>query len=428
MKGKNVLIVGSGGREHALAWKLRQSPEIENLYIAPGNAGTADLGQNLPVAAEDVDGLLRAAGEHRVDLTVVGPEAPLAAGLVDRFAQAGLRAFGPPQAAAQIEASKAFAKDLMARYGIPTAAYRAFTRHDEALACARSSRYPLVVKASGLAAGKGVIVCPDLAAAEDALRRAMQEREFGAAGDQVIIEECLVGPEASVLAFTDGRTVRPMVIAQDHKALLDGDRGPNTGGMGAYAPASGLVTPELLERIMATILQPTIDALRHEGIIYRGVLYAGLMLTAQGPQVLEFNARFGDPETQVILPLLDGDLLPVLESCLDGTLDAQRLRWSGRACLCVVLAAQGYPGPYRKGLPVQGLERAAALPETVVFHAGTRRSNGQVLTTGGRVFGATALGDTLAQAAARAYAAAEQVQFEGKYYRKDIGAKAIRNK
>ncbi len=421
----NILIVGSGGREHALAWKLRQSAAIDRLYVAPGNAGTSELAENLPVGAEDSEGLLAAAGERAVDLTVVGPEAPLALGIVDRFAEAGRCIFGPSRAAAQLEANKVFAKDLMARYGIPTAAYHAFDRYGEALAYARSSAYPLVVKASGLAAGKGVTVCREPREAEEALRRSMAVREFGAAGDQVVIEECLTGQEASVLAFTDGETVRPMVVAQDHKPLLDGDRGPNTGGMGAYAPA-GIVPAALLERITATILQPTVDALRNEGIVYRGVLYAGLMLTAQGPQVLEFNGRFGDPETQVILPLLEGDLLPILLACLDGSLARVPLVWSPRYSLCVVVAAQGYPGTYRKGLPITGLEAAAAVPEAMIFHAGTQLRAGQVITAGGRVLGVTAVGDTLAEAAGRAYTAAERVQFEGAYYRRDIGAKALR--
>jgi phosphoribosylamine--glycine ligase len=442
-----VLVVGSGGREHALAWKLRQSPAVGRLYVAPGNAGTAGVAENLPVAADDLAGLLAAARERRVDLTVVGPEAPLAAGIVDRFEAAGMAIFGPSQQAAQLEASKVFAKDLMARYGIPTAAYRSFRRFDEALAYARRARYPLVVKASGLAAGKGVIICSQPQEAEAALQRAMVAREFGAAGDQVVIEECLQGQEASVLAFTDGRTVWPMVVAQDHKALLDGDRGPNTGGMGCYAPAP-IVGPALLEEITATILQPTVDALRREGIVYRGVLYAGLMLTASGPRVLEFNVRFGDPEAQVILPLLEGDLLPVLRACVDGALggavggetpplrwsaggesvggETPPLQWSARSCICVVVASGGYPGAYRKGLPIHGLDAAGALPDTLVFHAGTILADDQVVSAGGRVLGVTALGDTLAQAIQRAYQAVECVHFEGMHYRRDIGAKALR--
>ncbi len=424
-----VLVVGSGGREHALAWKLRQSPEIAGLYVAPGNAGTAQVAENLPVAAEDVEGLLALAREREVGLTVVGPEAPLAAGIVDRFEEAGLAIFGPTRAAAQIEASKAFAKDLMARHGIPTAAYRAFRRYDEALAYARGQGYPLVVKASGLAAGKGVTICREPAEAEEALRRAMVEREFGAGGDEVVVEECLSGQEASVLAFSDGRAVRPLLVAQDHKALLEGDGGPNTGGMGSYAPAP-VVSPGLLEEIVATILQPAVDGLRAEGILYRGVLFAGLMLTAKGPKVLEFNGRFGDPETQAILPLLEGDLLPILQACVRGTLAGQTLRWSGRHCLCVVVAAEGYPGAYRKGLPIAGLERFATPQESaaLVFHAGTRRQGGQVVTAGGRVLGVTALGDTLAEAARRAYAAVGQLHFEGMYCRRDIGAKGLAGK
>ncbi len=420
----NILIVGSGGREHALAWKLRQSSLVDRLYVAPGNAGTAEVAENLPVGAEDVEGLLAAAQERRIGLTVVGPEAPLAAGIVDRFEAAGLAVFGPSQRAAQLESSKVFSKDLMARHGIPTAAYRTFRAMEAALAYARECRYPLVVKASGLAAGKGVIICAGPAEAEDALRRAMVDGEFGTAGEEVVIEECLQGQEASVLAFTDGRIVRPMVVAQDHKALLDGDRGPNTGGMGSYAPAP-IVGPELLQEVTATVLQPTIDGLRREGILYRGVLYAGLMLTADGPKALEFNVRFGDPEAQVILPLLEGDLLPILQACLDGTLSNVGIRWAARHCLCIVIASGGYPGSYRKGLPIEGLNAAAQVPEAVVFHAGTARQGEQVVSAGGRVLGVTALGDTLAQAADRAYRAVECVRLEGMYYRRDIGAKAL---
>lgn len=421
----NILVIGSGGREHALAWKLAQSPLVGRLYAAPGNAGTAQVAENLPIAADDIDGLVAAARQHRVDLTVVGPEAPLAAGLVDRFEAEGLAAFGPSAQAAQLEASKAFAKELMARHGIPTASYRTFSAFTEAVAYVRQAPYPLVVKASGLAAGKGVTVCQTPVEAEEALRRAMVAREFGAAGAQVVVEECLSGPEASVLAFSDGHTVRPMVVAQDHKALLDGGLGPNTGGMGSYAPAP-LVGPALLDEITARVLQPTIDALRSEGVVYRGVLYAGLMLTERGPQVLEFNVRLGDPEAQAILPLLEGDLVPVLEACLNGTLHQVPLRWRPRHCLCVVVASGGYPGAYRKGLPIHGLAEAARVPEALVFHAGTARQGDQIVTAGGRVLAVTALGDTLAQAAERAYQAAGCVRFEGMHYRRDIGASALR--
>ena len=419
----NILVIGSGGREHALAWALARSPRVDRVYVAPGNAGTAEVAENLPIAAGDIDGLAAAARAHHVDLTVVGPEAPLAAGIVDRFEAEGLAIFGPSARAAQLEASKAFAKDLMTRHGIPTARHRTFSAYDEALAYVRQAPYPLVVKASGLAAGKGVTVCCEPQQAEEALHRAMVAREFGASGAQVVVEECLSGPEASVLAFTDGRTVAPMVVAQDHKALFDGNRGPNTGGMGSYAPAP-IVGPELLAEIKASILQPVVDALRSEGIVYRGVLYAGLMLTQRGPQVLEFNVRLGDPEAQAILPLFAGDLVPVLEACLDGTLHQVPLRWQLRHCLCVVIASGGYPGAYRKGLPISGLAEAARLPDTLVFHAGTERQGGQVVTAGGRVLGVTALGDTLAQAAERAYQAARCVHFEGMHYRRDIGAAA----
>ena len=354
-----IMIVGSGGREHVLAWKLRQSPLVNELYVAPGNAGTAEVAENVAVAAEDIDGLLAAAQERQIDLTVVGPEAPLSAGLTDRFQQAGLAVFGPSRSAARLEASKVFAKDLMARHGIPSAPYRVFRDPEAALAYVRGHPYPLVIKADGLAAGKGVSVCREAIAAEEAIRRIMVEREFGASGDEVVVEDYLTGQEVTVLAFCDGRTVRPMVVAQDHKALLDGDRGPNTGGMGSYAPAR-IVGPELMERILATILQPTVDALRNEGSPYHGVLYAGLMLTSQGPQVLEFNVRFGDPEAQAVLPLLDGDLVPILQACVAGTLADQPVHWSSRHCLCVVVTSGGYPGPFRKGVSISGLQEAAA--------------------------------------------------------------------
>jgi phosphoribosylamine--glycine ligase/phosphoribosylaminoimidazole synthetase len=417
-----VLIIGSGGREHALAWKIAQSPRLTRLFVAPGNGGT---GENVPIAAEDIDRLVAFAREAEVDLTVVGPEGPLAAGIVDAFQTAGLRIFGPVRAAARLEWSKAFAKAFMARHGIPTARYAAFDDYQAALRHLFSVDYPIVIKASGLAAGKGVIV-PDCADdAEAALRQIMVEQSFGAAGNEVVIEERLSGVEASLLAFCDGTTAAPMPPAQDHKRLLDGDEGLNTGGMGAFAPTPAC-PPALVEQVVATVLQPTIDGLCTEGTPYQGVLYAGLMLTAEGPKVLEFNCRFGDPETQAILPLLEGDLLDIFDACVDGRLADMEVRWQSGASACIVLASGGYPGRYEKGHPIAGLDAAAQIPGAVVFHAGTRRDpSGQVVTDGGRVLGVTAVGDVLAQAVERAYTAAGQIRFEGMHYRRDIGRMAL---
>lgn len=414
----NVLIIGSGGREHALAWKIAQSPRLTRLFVAPGNGGT---GENVPIPVGDSDRLVAFAKEAQVDLTVVGPETPLAEGLVDRFQAEGLRIFGPMRAAARLESSKAFAKAFMTRHGIPTARYAIFRDYHAALRHLLTVDTPVVIKASGLAAGKGVIVPDGPDEAEDALRQIMVERVFGAAGDAVVIEERLSGIEASLLAFCDGKTIVPMPPAQDHKRLLDGDRGPNTGGMGAFAP-SPACPPALVAQITRTILQPAVDGLRAEGTPYVGVLYAGLMLTAAGPNVLEFNCRFGDPETQAILPLLDSDLLDILEACVEGRLSEIDVRWREGACACIVLASGGYPNRYEKGHPITGLGAAAALPGVALFHAGTRReASGQLLTDGGRVLGVTAVGDSLEQAIARAYAAAAQIQFKDMHYRGDIG-------
>jgi phosphoribosylamine--glycine ligase/phosphoribosylformylglycinamidine cyclo-ligase len=413
-----VLVIGSGGREHALAWKIAQSPRLTRLFVAPGNGGT---GENVPIPVGDSDRLVAFAKEAQVDLTVVGPEAPLAEGLVDRFQAEGLRIFGPVRAAARLESSKAFAKAFMTRHGIPTARYAAFSEYYAAVRHLLAVDYPVVIKASGLAAGKGVIVPTSLEEAEDALRQIMVERVFGAAGDEVVIEERLTGVEASLLAFCDGKTIVPMPPAQDHKRLLEGDRGPNTGGMGAFAP-SPACPPALVAQIARTILQPAVDGLRAEGTPYVGVLYAGLMLTTDGPNVLEFNCRFGDPETQAILPLLDSDLLDILEACVEGRLSEVDVRWREGACACIVLASGGYPHRYEKGHPITGLDAAAALPGVALFHAGTRReATGQLLTDGGRVLGVTAVGDSLEQALARAYAAAAQIQFKDMHYRRDIG-------
>lgn len=429
MATRSVLIIGAGGREHALAWKLAQSPQVKQIFVAPGNGGT-DGGpdavvRNVPVAVHDVDGLLGIVRREQIDLVVVGPEAPLALGVVDRLQAAGLRVFGPSQAAAQLETSKAFAKDFMWESGIPTASYAVFSEYAAALEYVRQAERPLVVKASGLAAGKGVLVCDTLLQAEQALFDVMQARLFGEAGDLVVVEERLSGPEVSLLAFTDGRTVVPMVAAQDHKRVFDGDLGPNTGGMGAYAPAF-YVTPALLDEIVRTVLQPAVDGLAAQGTPYVGVLYAGLMLTPAGLRVLEFNARFGDPETQVILPLLATDLLAIIDACIDGRLADTTVSWDNGATATIVAASPGYPGDYPKGLPISGLDAANQVPGVTVFHAGTRRHHGDVLTDGGRVLAVTGTGPDLAAALGRAYEGIRHIHFEGMHYRRDIGAQSGR--
>jgi phosphoribosylamine--glycine ligase len=419
-----VLVVGGGGREHALAWKLRQSPRVPELYCAPGNGGIAQVATCVPIEATDVRALLAFAREKQIDFTVVGPEAPLSAGLVDLFAEHGLRAFGASRAAAELEGSKAFAKELMRRHGIPTAEARSFTDLDAARAHVRALGAPLVVKADGLAAGKGVIICRTLPEAEEALAEIMERRAFGAAGDRVLVEEFLVGEEASFLAFTDGDAVVAMPASQDHKAVFDGDQGPNTGGMGAYSPAP-VVTQALADEVMRTVMIPTVRAMAAEGRPYRGVLYAGLMITKNGIRVLEYNARFGDPEAQPVLMRMQGDLLPVLEACVDGRLAQTPVAWLDDAAVCVVLASGGYPGNYPKGLPIVGLDEAAREEGVVVFHAGTARRDGQVVTAGGRVLGVTARGATVREAVDRAYRAAGKISFEGMHYRKDIAYRAL---
>ena len=427
MNSTRILVAGNGGREHALAWKLAQSPRVARVLVAPGNGGTALAGGkigNVPVAADDIAMLVRLAKDENIELVVVGPEAPLAAGAVDAFRASGIRCFGPSQAAAQLESSKAFAKAFMQRHGIPTARYAVFTDFNAAIDHVHTIDYPIVVKASGLAAGKGVLLPESLSETEAVLHQIMVEQAFGAAGDEVVIEERLAGQEASVLAFSDGRNLAMMPAAQDHKRIFDGDLGPNTGGMGAYAPAP-VITAELLDEVRQTVMQPTLDGMRAEGTPYIGILYAGLMLTADGIKVLEFNCRFGDPETQVILPLLASDLLQVFDACLDGTLDQVDVRWHDGAAATVVAASEGYPGSYPKNREITGLADAEALRDVAVFHAGTKLADdGRVLTNGGRVLAVTATGDDLAGALVRAYNGVEQIRFQGMHYRRDIGAKA----
>ncbi|CAG0944433.1 phosphoribosylamine---glycine ligase [Anaerolineae bacterium] len=419
----NVLIVGSGGREHVLAWKVAQSPRLTHLFVAPGNAGTARVAQNVAIQAEDNAALVAFAREKHIDLAIIGPEVPLANGVSDALRDAGIRVFGPSRAAAQLEASKTFAKSFMARHHIPTARYAAFDDFDTTLKFMRAADYPIVIKASGLAAGKGVIIPESSQEAETALRQIMLEREFGAAGDQVVIEERLQGEEVSLLAFTDGITVKPMLPAQDHKRLLDDDRGPNTGGMGAYAPAP-ICPPALIAEFTRTILQTTVDAMRAEGTPFIGALYAGLMLTPDGVRVLEFNCRFGDPETQVILPLLDSDLIEIADACATARLNQVEVKWKHGSAACVVIASGGYPGKYPTGCEITGLD--ATQDNTAIFHAGTKIADGKILTAGGRVLAVTGWDDTLREALARAYAAIEPIKFQGMQYRHDIGVRGVR--
>ena len=420
-----VLIIGSGGREHALAWKVAQSPRVKQVLVAPGNAGTATehKTRNVDVAAEDIAALERLAREERVDLTIVGPEAPLVAGVVDRFKAAGLRCFGPTRAAAQLEGSKAFAKDFLRRHRIPTAASRTFTRETFDPAYIEAHPTPIVVKASGLAAGKGVIIV-DSAAEAIRTARAMFEGQFGDAGREVVIEQFLEGEEVSFIVMADGRHVLPLATSQDHKRRDDADQGPNTGGMGAYSPAP-IVTPILHARIMREVIEPSILGLAADGTAYTGFLYAGLMIAADGtPNVLEFNCRFGDPETQPVLMRLDSDLVELCEAALDGRLNQVEARWSPRAALGIVMAAGGYPDQYRKGDVIEGLERAASLPGKV-FHAGTRLANGKVITNGGRVLCAVGLGASVHAARDEGYRLVDAIHWPGKHFRHDIGHRAI---
>ena len=420
----NVLIVGGGGREHALAWKIAQSPKVTALFCAPGNPGTAQVATNVNLQADDLDGLLQFALDQSIDLTVVGPEQPLVLGLADRFQEKRLKVFGPSAKAAQLEGSKAFSKNLMQKYGIPTAAYAAFDHADAARAYLKG-KGPQVVKADGLAAGKGVFVCADEAGAVDAVRRIMNDKIFGESGNRIIIEERLEGQEVSLLAFTDGTTVLPMEVAQDHKPAFDGDTGPNTGGMGACSPAP-VFTPELKQQVIDRVMLPAVNGMRAEGIPYQGVLYAGLMITADGPKVLEFNARFGDPETQPIMMRMDSDIVPVLEACANGTLDTCSLEWKPGAAVCVVMASEGYPGSYDKGRPISGLDQADSLPGVSVFHAGTKQDGDIIVTNGGRVLGVTALGGNVQMAIVKAYQAVGKIKWPGVHYRTDIGQKALK--
>ncbi len=415
----HVLVVGGGGREHAIVWALSRSAHVTKLSCAPGNAGIAALAECVPVKATDVTGMVAWAKDNAVDFVMVAPDDPLALGMVDALESAGIPAFGPRANAAVIEASKAFSKDLMAKYHIPTAAYETFTDLEAALAYVRSQGAPIVVKADGLALGKGVIVAQTLEEAEEAVRAMMADKKFGEAGAKVVIEECMTGPEVTVLAFCDGTHLVPMPSSQDHKRAFDGNLGPNTGGMGSISPVP-CYTPELAQVCMETIFQPTVDAMAAEGRPFQGVLYFGLMLTPQGPKVVEYNSRFGDPECQAVLSLLETDLMEILLACRNGTLDKLSIRWKEGAACCLVLASGGYPGSYQKGCPISGLEEAGKT--AVVFHAGTARNDaGEIVTSGGRVLGVTAVGRDLDEAIETAYASAGAIHFTDMQFRKDIG-------
>ena len=419
----NILILGSGGREHALLWKLAQSPEATKLYAVPGNPGMAELAECVAGSIEDNAAVVKLAQEKKIDLVVVGPEVPLMNGVVDALRAAGIKAFGPTKAAAELEGSKSFSKDIMKKYGIPTAKYEVFTDADAARAYIEKEGAPIVIKADGLAAGKGVIVAETKEQALDAVHEIMDDAAFGKAGSRVVIEALMEGEEASLLAFTDGKTIRPMVSSQDHKRAYDGDKGPNTGGMGTYAPAP-VMTKDMVEQATEKILKPMIAAMAKEGRPYQGCLYAGLMITEEGPKVVEFNARFGDPETQVVLPLLKGDLVKIMQACVDGTLDTAAVDWEDGAAVCVVMASDGYPKSYKKGYAIDGLKKAESLG-TFVFHAGTAKKDGKVVTSGGRVLGVTARGGGIKEATEKAYKGVEAIRFTDEFHRKDIAHRAL---
>lgn len=419
-----VLVTGGGGREHALVWKISQSPKVEKVYCAPGNAGIADIAEIVDISASDIDGLARFAEREGIDLTVVGPEVPLTMGIVDLFEKKGLKIFGPSKAAAEMEGSKAFSKTIMKKYNVPTAAYETFTSQDEAFAYIDKLGAPIVIKADGLAAGKGVTVAQTVKEAKDAVRDMMEDRSFGSAGEMVVIEEFMKGEEASYLVFSDGKNIVPLSTTQDHKAVFDGDKGPNTGGMGAYSPAP-VVTAEIEKEVLEKIIRPTIDGMAAEGKTYKGILYAGLMITDEGPKTVEFNCRFGDPECQPILMRMKSDIIPVIEAAIEGRLDSVNIEWEERATVAVVMAAGGYPGTYEKGKVITGLENLKDEKDLFVFHAGTSLKDGQVVTNGGRVLAVTALGEGVEEAIGRAYEAVDKISWDGAYFRNDIGKKAL---
>lgn len=420
-----VLVIGSGGREHALIWKIAQSPKVSQIYCALGNAGISQLAQCIDINADNIEELVDFAKKEKIDLTIVGPELPLSKGIVNEFNKRGLRIFGPSQEAAEIESSKVFSKYLMKKYNIPTANYEVFGNSKEALNYIKQQTFPLVIKADGLAAGKGVFIVKNLDQAGDALDILMEEKKFGEAGKQIVVEEFLEGEEVSILAFCDGKAVVPMISSQDHKKIFDNDQGPNTGGMGAYSPVP-FYTTEIREKVCREILKPTVKGLQNEGKEYKGVLYAGLILTKEGPKVLEFNARFGDPETQVVLPGLKTDLLDILNAVIEGSLHEINIEWKNNSAVCVVVASGGYPGKYQKDKVISGLERLKKMEDVIAFHAGTKFQDGKIVTSGGRVLGITAWGDTISKAKGKAYEGVEKIYFKDMYYRKDIALKALK--
>jgi len=418
-----LLVIGSGGREHALVWKLGQSAGVDRIFCAPGNAGTAQLAENVAISAKDLPALVRFAKENSVDLTVVGPDDPLAAGIVDLFHAEKLRVFGPTKSAARLESSKIFAKELMREQRIPTATAKTFSESEAAIRYAEQLNFPVVIKADGLALGKGVIIAPDIDTAKSTISSMMNEGRFGEAGRRVVIEEFLRGTECSLHALVDGKSYRLLETARDHKRIFDGDKGPNTGGMGAFSPANNW-NSEMATQFDSKIMRPLLRGLNQQGIEFRGLLFPGLMITTEGARVLEFNCRFGDPETQAILPRMKSDLLPLLEATIDGKIDNHTIEWDGRACVAVVLASGGYPDKYETGKTISGLDETAKLPDVQIFHAGTKRVNGQIVTAGGRVLAVTALGSTIEAARSRAYQAMAQIHFEGCHYRRDIALDA----
>ncbi len=419
----NILVIGSGGREHALCWKIKQSLKVKKLYCAPGNGGIAQLAECVPIAAEDIDALLEFALSKKIDLTVVGPEVSLVKGIVDVFVQKGLKIFGPSKEASQLEGSKVFSKEFLHRRNIPTAIYKVFDRASEAMDFLNKAQFPLVVKADGIAAGKGVYVCQNLKEAQIAIDDIMVQKIFGEAGDRIVIEECLMGQEASVLAICDGKHFFVLPSAQDHKRIFDEDVGPNTGGMGSYSPAP-VVTQKLLDAIITRIIEPAVRGMYQEGIPFKGVLYAGVMLTQDGPFVLEFNTRFGDPETQSILPRLKSDLVEIMIAACDGRLNEIKVQWDSRSCICVAIVSGGYPGKYSNGYQIKGLDEITDV-DTIVFHAGTKNDGGIIVTAGGRVLGITSLGNSLEKAITKAYDAVDKIQFDHMFFRRDIGQKAL---
>ncbi|MGI1690331.1 phosphoribosylamine--glycine ligase [Thermoanaerobacter uzonensis] len=411
-----VLVIGGGGREHAIVHKLSQSPKVDKIYCAPGNAGIGLLAECVDIKVGDIEKLKEFAIKNDIDLTVVGPEMPLVQGIVDEFEKAGLKIFGPNKSAAAVEGSKYFTKQLLSKYNIPTGRFKAFDKYQEVLKFLKETWYPVVMKADGLAQGKGVFIVKDFIEAKEALDLMMKKRIFGASGDIVIIEEMLFGKEASVFAFTDGENILPMVSAMDYKKVYEGDKGPNTGGMGSIAP-NPYLEEETLEEVMESILKPMVKALQKEGIVYKGVLYAGLMLTKEGPKVLEFNARFGDPETQVVLPLLKTDLIDIMEATIEGKLDKIQIEWEDKKAVCAVAVSNGYPGEYQTGFEITGLEK---VKEAFVYHAGTSLKDGKITTSGGRVLAVTSIGDSYEEAREKVYREIKKIRFEGMYYRKDI--------